>query len=80
MREALHKHIHRKQSCVFIYINKPHLCPAAQKAHPGFTVNALELLKSRLKEASYLISEDSPIAGRSRVESTGGRALLIASS
>ncbi len=38
----------------------------AQKAHPGFTVNALEQLKSRLKEASYSISEESPIAGRSR--------------
>jgi len=39
---------------------------AAKKAHPGFTVNALEQLKSRLEEAGYTISEELPIAGRSR--------------
>lgn len=36
------------------------------KAHPGFTVNALEQLKSRLHEAKYTISEDQPIEGRAR--------------
>ena len=38
----------------------------AKKAHPGFTVNALEQLKSRLEEADYSISEEPPIEGRSR--------------
>jgi len=38
----------------------------AKKAHPGFTVNALEQLKSRLEEADYTISEEPPIEGRSR--------------
>ena len=38
----------------------------AKKAHPGFTVNAIEQLKSRLKEAEYEISEEPPIDGRSR--------------
>lgn len=38
----------------------------AKKAHPGFTVQALEQLKSRLQEADYLISDELPIAGRSR--------------
>ena len=38
----------------------------AKKAHPGFTVNALEQLKLRLEEANYVISEEPPIEGRSR--------------
>ena len=38
----------------------------AKKAHPGFTVNALKQLKSRLEEADYTISEEPPIEGRSR--------------
>ncbi|MFJ7935328.1 VOC family protein [Sporosarcina sp. NPDC096371] len=38
----------------------------AKKAHPGFTVQALEQLKSRLQEAEYVISNEPPIAGRSR--------------
>lgn len=38
----------------------------AKKAHPGFTVNALEQLKERLEEFGYTISEEPPIAGRSR--------------
>lgn len=38
----------------------------AKKAHPGFTVNALEQLKIRLEEADYMISEEPPIEGRSR--------------
>ncbi|MEK5067816.1 VOC family protein [Sporosarcina sp. FSL K6-1508] len=38
----------------------------AKKAHPGFTVNALEQLKIQLEEADYMISEEPPIEGRSR--------------
>lgn len=38
----------------------------AKKAHPGFTVHALEPLKSRLAMAGYNISEEPPIAGRAR--------------
>lgn len=38
----------------------------AKKAHPGFTVHALEQLKSRLETAGCLISEEPPIAGRAR--------------
>lgn len=38
----------------------------AQKAHPGFTVNALEELKLRLQKAGYPVNEDAPINGRSR--------------
>jgi len=38
----------------------------AKKAHPGFTVHALEQLKTRLEEADYVIVEESPIEGRSR--------------
>jgi len=38
----------------------------AIKAHPGFTVNALNQLKSRLEKANYTISNEPPIAGRSR--------------
>lgn len=38
----------------------------AKKAHPGFTVNALELLKSRLEEADFAVSAEPPIDGRSR--------------
>ncbi|HEX5564585.1 MAG TPA: VOC family protein [Sporosarcina sp.] len=38
----------------------------AKKAHPGFTVHALEQLKSRLETAGYKISEEPPIAGRAR--------------
>ena len=38
----------------------------SKKAHPGFTVNALEELKVRLENAGYSISEESPIEGRSR--------------
>ena len=38
----------------------------AKKAHPGFTVNALEELKARLESAGYSISEEPPINGRSR--------------
>lgn len=39
---------------------------AATKAHPGFTVNALEPLKLRLEKAGYTVKEDAPIAGRAR--------------
>ena len=39
---------------------------AAKKAHPGFTVNALEQLKLKLQEADYEISQEPPINGRSR--------------
>jgi len=38
----------------------------AKKAHPGFTVNALEQLKLQLEEANYVISVEPPIDGRSR--------------
>lgn len=38
----------------------------AKKAHPGFTVNALEQLKLKLQKAGYMIHEDVPINGRSR--------------
>lgn len=38
----------------------------AKKAHPGFTVNALEQLKFRLQEFGYVIFEETPIYGRSR--------------
>ncbi|CAM3190310.1 VOC family protein [Filibacter tadaridae] len=38
----------------------------AKKAHPGFTVIALELLKTRLEKADYVVSEELPIDGRSR--------------
>lgn len=38
----------------------------AKKAHPGFTVNALEQLKLRLQGFGYAIIEDEPINGRSR--------------
>ncbi|MHC8515056.1 VOC family protein [Sporosarcina sp. ITBMC105] len=38
----------------------------AKKAHPGFTVNALPALKSRLEQAGYTISEEPPIDGRTR--------------
>ena len=38
----------------------------AEKAHPGFTVNALEQLKLRLQELGYAIIEDEPINGRCR--------------
>lgn len=44
---------------------QPDFMPA-KKAHPGFTVNALEQLKTRLKEAGYTIKEEPPIDGRSR--------------
>lgn len=38
----------------------------AKKAHPGFTVHALEQLQSRLESAGYVISQEPPIAGRAR--------------
>lgn len=38
----------------------------AKKAHPGFVVQGLEQLRARLLEAECIISEDPPIAGRSR--------------
>lgn len=38
----------------------------AKKAHPGFTVHALEPLKLRLEKAGYAIHEDTPINGRAR--------------
>ncbi|MBD7907595.1 VOC family protein [Sporosarcina gallistercoris] len=38
----------------------------AKKAHPGFMVDHLMALRSQLKDASYLISEESPIEGRAR--------------
>ena len=38
----------------------------AIKAHPGFTVQALEQLTSRLQEAGYIISNEPPIDGRAR--------------
>ena len=44
---------------------QPDFSPA-KKAHPGFTVNALEQLQLNLQEAGYAISEEPPIDGRSR--------------
>lgn len=44
---------------------QPDFIPA-KKAHPGFTVNALEQLKAKLQEAGYEISQEPPIDGRSR--------------
>jgi catechol 2,3-dioxygenase-like lactoylglutathione lyase family enzyme len=44
---------------------QPDFTPA-KKAHPGFTVNALDELKERLEKDGYSISEEQPIAGRSR--------------
>ena len=44
---------------------QPDFLPA-KKAHPGFTVDALEQLKLRISEAGYLINEERPIDGRSR--------------
>ncbi|MFS0575664.1 VOC family protein [Sporosarcina sp. 179-K 3D1 HS] len=38
----------------------------AKKAHPGFSVDALDELKTRLEQAGYVISEEPPIDGRSR--------------
>ncbi|MDN4606649.1 VOC family protein [Sporosarcina highlanderae] len=38
----------------------------AKKAHPGFTVRALEELKSRLIASGYPITDEPPIAGRAR--------------
>lgn len=38
----------------------------AKKAHPGFTVNALEDLKLQLQNADFIINEEEPIGGRSR--------------
>lgn len=38
----------------------------AKKAHPGFTVHALQQLKDRLLAADYIINEEPPIAGRER--------------
>lgn len=38
----------------------------AKKAHPGFTVQALEQLKLRLEIANYTISNEPPIDGRAR--------------
>ena len=38
----------------------------AKKAHPGFTVDALEQLKLRIQEAGYTINEERPIDSRSR--------------
>jgi len=48
----------------------------AKKAHPGFTVNALDQLRLRLEEADYVSSEEPPIEGRARFfthESSGNR-------
>lgn len=44
---------------------QPDFTPA-KKAHPGFMVNAPELLRSALQTADYIISEELPIEGRSR--------------
>lgn len=38
----------------------------AKKAHPGFTVHALNVLKSHLETAGYEITEEPPIDGRGR--------------
>ncbi|MCG3087638.1 VOC family protein [Sporosarcina cyprini] len=38
----------------------------AQKAHPGFTVRALDELRARLQEAGCPVKEEPPIEGRSR--------------
>ena len=38
----------------------------AKKAHPGFTVNALDSLRARLEDAGYLITVEPPINGRTR--------------
>ncbi|MBB4824611.1 catechol 2,3-dioxygenase-like lactoylglutathione lyase family enzyme [Sporosarcina luteola] len=38
----------------------------AQKAHPGFTVHALDELLARLQEAGCPVTEEPPIEGRSR--------------
>ncbi len=39
---------------------------AAKKAHPGFTIQAMGELKTRIEAAGYMISEDLPIDGRQR--------------
>ena len=44
---------------------QPDFTPA-KKAHPGFTVHALEQLKTSLEKYGYTISNEPPIAGRSR--------------
>ncbi len=44
---------------------QPDFVPA-KKAHPGFTVDSLIVLKRQLEDAGYLISEEPPIAGRAR--------------
>ncbi|WP_342514091.1 VOC family protein [Sporosarcina sp. FSL K6-1522] len=44
---------------------QPDFAPA-KKAHPGFTVQALDQLKERLEKAGYAISNEPPIAGRAR--------------
>ncbi|QUW20559.1 VOC family protein [Sporosarcina sp. Marseille-Q4063] len=55
-----------KVGAVEVHIGiQPDFMPA-KKAHPGFTVNALEQLRERLQEAGYPISEEPPIEGRSR--------------
>ncbi len=38
----------------------------AKKAHPGFTVDNLSVLRNQLVDAEYLISEEPPISGRAR--------------
>lgn len=49
-----------------VHIGIQHDFVAAKKAHPGFTVHALEQLKLRLQKAGYSVKEDAPIDGRSR--------------
>ena len=38
----------------------------AKKAHPGFTVNGLQELKTRIESAGFVITEEPPIDGRQR--------------
>ena len=42
----------------------------AQKAHPGFTVNALDELQDRLMQAGSSLTEEPPIEGRRRFFTT----------
>ena len=44
---------------------QPDFAPA-KKAHPGFTVHALDLLKLQLENSGYAVHEDNPIHGRAR--------------
>ncbi len=44
---------------------QPDFSPA-KKAHPGFTVDALDSLRTRLEDVGCAITEEPPIDGRTR--------------